>query len=279
MQWQLTRAPRFIAMVALVLSARIGLANTADFEGLVSTGDHYDGAPSVFNVGDSYAGSFASGGIDFNYAGNKTEFGGQEYTYWDGWAASKVNDVTTGDYTNQYAAYSLSNGGAGHNSDTYGVAYDGYLGIAATSISAPVGHAFASMRITNTTYAALVIRDGNSETTAFSADDYFKLTITGYEGGINGTEVGAVDLFLADYRNGKSEIVSEWTMVDLASLTNADTLTFSFESTDNDPVFGINTPTYFAADDIVTVPVPEPSAGMLLGLGVLMTTFARRRRR
>ena len=45
-------------------------------------------------------------------------------------------------------------------------------------------------------------------------------------------------------------IVDEWTPVVLTSLGNVKSLEFQMSSSDNDPIFGMNTPAYFAIDNI-----------------------------
>ena len=73
---------------------------------------------------------------------------------------------------------------------------------------------------------------------------------------------------LADFRfsdDGLDSILEEWVFLDLSGLGAVRELHFGFESSDVG-VFGINTPTYFAIDDLVTV--PEPGAALLIGLGM-----------
>ena len=99
--------------------------------------------------------------------------------------------------------------------------------------------------ITNTAYAAAVIKEGNGFARAFKADDYFKLTLTGY---LAGVKCGSVDFYLADFRNGKSLIVKEWTYVELAGLGIVDEIRCALESTDTGE-YGMNTPAYFCIDN------------------------------
>ena len=76
--------------------------------------------------------------------------------------------------------------------------------------------------------------------------------------------------------------MDDWRTVNLTSLGAADTLTFSYESSDVG-VFGINTPTYFAADDLVLSTgsnvVPEPSSivcFLVVAIGLGMLRWRRR---
>ena len=55
-------------------------------------------------------------------------------------------------------------------------------------------------------------------------------------------------------------------------------LTFTLESSDNGP-FGMNTPAYFALDNLTVVPVPEPGALALFGGGLLGIGLIGLRRR
>jgi hypothetical protein len=106
--------------------------------------------------------------------------------------------------------------------------------------------------------------------------DWFKLTIIGLDG--VGAQIGSVEFYLADFRfadNGQDYIVEDWTFVDLSSLGAVRGLDFALESSDT--AFGfLNTPSYFALDDIAVV--PEPASGALLALG-LCALAARRRAR
>lgn len=209
--------------------------------------------------------SFNSGGLKFNNAYEST------YGTWSGWSTSKVNDTTTAGFTNQYAAYTgTGDGGSGN----YGVAFHGGSYGLTPSIIAPTGEFFQSLRITNTTYTALSMLKGDSFAKKFGGttgndEDYLKLIITGKKGG---SEVGSIDFYLADYRfadNSQDYILDQWKTVNLSSLVGADTLTFAFASSDVGQ-YGINTPTYFAADNIVTT-VPEPGSAILLLVAAMLS--------
>ena len=79
------------------------------------------------------------------------------------------------------------------------------------------------------------------------------------------TSLGTVDFKLADY-TVTEELVTDWTFIDLTSLgTNVSKLAFSLSSTDNGP-WGMNTPSYFAMDNLTVAAVPEPATITLLAL-------------
>ena len=83
-------------------------------------------------------------------------------------------------------------------------------------------------------------------------------------------QIGTVDFYLADYRfadNSKDYIVENWEYVDLSSLGVVKSLEFSLNSSDAG-VFGMNTPAYFAMDDLNCV--PEPATMVLLALGGIL---------
>jgi len=60
---------------------------------------------------------------------------------------------------------------------------------------------------------------------------------------------GAVDYYLADFRNGKSYLTNQWVKVDLSSLGKVDNLIFLFDSSDKG-TFGVNTPKYVCIDNL-----------------------------
>ncbi|MBA4063711.1 MAG: hypothetical protein C0501_08360 [Isosphaera sp.] len=201
-------------------------------------------------------GSFTSNGVTFN---NLYDPG---FDINSGWSYSRVTDVTTAGFLNQYAAYNLPGGGAGDGSANYGIAFSFSPGDAV--IDLPAGFRPDSVRLTNTTFAALSILNGDQFARAFGPGDFFLLTISGTDAA--GGATGSVDFFLADFRDGRSTVVSGWTTVDLSGL-GADTARLALGFTSSDVGrFGINTPTYVAVDNLVLVPVggavgaavPEP---------------------
>jgi len=75
---------------------------------------------------------------------------------------------------------------------------------------------------------------------------------------VNGDYTGTVDFYLADYRfdnNSEDYIIDNWTWVDLSLLGDVVGLEFSIDSSDKE-AFGINTPAYFAMDNLNAVPIP-----------------------
>lgn len=236
--------------------------------------------PDSFYNGSDMAGGFTSRGAFFN--NSFVDFGGG-FVAWSGWAYSNMTDVITPGFLNQYSAYHLPNGG-GDASSLYGVAFCPLPGD--SIINLPVGTRPLSLRITNTTYAALSMRDGDTFAKKFggpSGDDpdFYRLIIEGLDA--HNQSTGSITFYLADYRfadNAFDYILSQWSDVNLSALPDSTTrLSFALESSDVGE-FGINTPTYFAMDNLQVAPVPEPVAAALLivssGLGWIACRKKRR---
>lgn len=206
-------------------------------------------APNSFYNGSDGAGGFTSRCAFFNNSYNPT------FDSWSGWSYSNTTDTTTPGVPNQYSAYT---GGGFRNSENYGVAFTFNPGDA--YINLPKGFTPKSVRITNTTYAALSMLNGDQFAKKFGGasgndPDFFLLTIRGLDASNN--TVGTVQLYLGDYRfadNSKDYIVNTWQRVNLSSLKGATKLSFALTSSDNNPQFGLNTPAYFAIDNLVLVP-------------------------
>lgn len=260
------RAARAAALAIGAMAAAGGAqaAVVSDFEQPVLAAD------SAFAPGaDS---SFTSGAASFAY--DYSDWGGGFWS-WSGWTYSNRTDATTPGYDNQYSAWAGSGAGG---SAQYAVAY---LGDAQISLSAPA--VVQGVSLTNTTYTALSLLQGDAFAKKFGGAsgndaDWLKLTITGIDTG--GAALGSVDFYLADYRfadNNLDYVVRDWTFVDLSSLGTVAGLRFALSSSDIGD-FGMNTPAYFALDDLSVNAVPEPSALWLAGVGALAVAAARRRR-
>jgi hypothetical protein len=209
-------------------------------------------AESYYNGSDG-AGGFDAMGIyfsnDYNQAGD----------YWSGFIYSNMTDVTTPGYANQYSAFAGSGADA---SEKYAICYP------AGKITFPQLGMPQNLKITNTTFAGISMRDGDAYAKKFGSinnaqgqpdgtngEDFFKLTING----LNFVDeiVGSIDVYLADFRfadNNQDFILNTWQSVDLTSLGNVYGLSFDMQSSDVGE-FGMNTPAYFALDDLYFIPL------------------------
>lgn len=175
--------------------------------------------------------------------------------YWEGIAVSTETDTTTPGFENQYSA--IAGGGEG-GSAAFGVAYTGGYNVGAELRfpDAGSGVTVAGLYVTNTTYAYLSMRDGDSFAKKFGGEtgtdpDWLLLTIEGIAQ--DGSSAGEATFYLADYRSGDPTgdyLVDDWTWVDLTGLGAVVGLRFSLESTDMGE-WGMNTPAYFALDSIL----------------------------
>lgn len=259
--------------------AALAFAGAAYANVTVTLEDKTVPATGYYNGSDS-AGGFTSNGAFFNNGYDTT------YGSWGGFSYSNKTDNTTAGYGNQYSAYAGSGAGGSAN---YAVGYVDTYTPTIPTITLPSGYSSPlSIAVTNTTYTALVIKNGDA---AFGVDpfsgpgvdnphdpagDWFKLTISGYDA--TNTLTGSVDYFLADYRFANPAqyfIANTWVTLNLSGLgNNVSKLQFTLDSSDKG-AFGINTPTYFAADNLV-VGVPEPSSALLCVAGGCALLFRRR---
>lgn len=209
-------------------------------------------AESYYNGSDG-AGGFDAMGIYFS--NNYTQAG----DFWNGFVYSNITDITTPGYSNQYSAFAGSGANA---SEKYAICYP------AGKITFPQLGMPQSLKITNTTFAGISMRDGDAYAKKFGSvnnaqgqldgtngEDFFKLTINGLN--FQDQITGSVDVYLADFRfadNAQDFILNTWQSVDLTSLGNVYGLSFDLQSSDVG-AFGMNTPAYFALDDLDFIPL------------------------
>jgi len=256
------------AGLALLLAPTHASAGIVTFEDLPFVSGNFENGANL-----AVPGSFSSGAATFNNGhGFDPTY---HYEYWSGWAYSRVVDNGAAGFGNQYAAYTPN---GGDKSSTYGIATSYTLGDASITLAAD--RAPVSMRVANTTYAALSMRDGDGFAKKFggvsgSEPDYFLLTIVGRDADDQTT--GFINFYLADYRFDDKFILSDWTTVDLTPLgSNTRKLYFGLSSSDNLP-YGMNTPAYFAADNLEVAAVPEPSSFALVALAAAAFHVLRKR--
>lgn len=278
-------------LLAVVFGGQVGRADyVVDFDDLPLAPDSYWNGPDPDGTivdgpyGPVNVGRFTSGGTTFTNRYDLT-FGS-----WSGFAYSNTTDTTTPGYLNQFSA--ITGTGRGPGADNYGVAF-GYKDIepnffdpvpfdptdpaqlmALPSFELPNEYDIDGMYVTNTTYATLSMMYGDGFAKNFGGPtgndpDWFKLTAYGTDA--NGQPLSSfVEFYLADFRfddNSLDYIVSDWTHMDLSTLVGARSLHFNLSSSDVGD-YGMNTPAYFAVDDIRLNVVPEPSSLALMVLGV-----------
>lgn len=240
----------FSITIAVCSPIALNAQVTATFEALtLSPNSYWNGSATPLGT------TFASGDAIFpNFY--DPSFGG----YWaSGWAYSNMQDSTTAGYGNMYSARTAIGAVASAN---YAIGQQGaILNLAPAAIAGVVNGVY----VTNTTYAAISMRDGDAfarkfgDTTGTGSGlpqgtypDWFKLSITGYRLGVVISDT--VHFYLADYRSPVSlldYIVTDWQYVDLTPLGNVDSLIFGLTSSDVG-TWGMNTPAFFAIDNLVT---------------------------
>jgi len=295
----------------MICAASRAAAETVDFEDLIPTmpydgpgGGYYWNGPAA-NGHDEldpwtadgtlrHVGTFSSDGLAFVNRFNAT------WGNWSGFAYSNACDTTTAGYTNQFSACTGS--GFGPGDDNYAVAYGYDDSLVPTDAEAlrqlpyfqlPDGARIQSAYVANTTYAVLSMLHGDSFARKFGCiwnaqtktwddvnyPDWLQLPVYGTDvGGV--PLASSVRLYLADYRNegGAADyILTEWPLLDLSPLADAIRLYFNLTSSDVGE-WGMNTPAYFALDNIRYSFVPEPSAAILLGGAAAAGIFGWKRR-
>lgn len=239
--------------------------NGPDPDGVIVDGLH---EPEVL-------GAFRAGGVEFV---NRQSVDPTSDS-WNGFAYSNVTDTSNPGLANQFSAApggGLGQGGAADPGGLYGVGF-GYLDPFAhnaqpfafdlsdpeqlwllPSLTLPFGRTVQNVAVTNTAWTADVLLNGDANNFAKrfggptgSDPDWLKLTAHGV--GTDGAPLAATaEFYLADYRFASSAddyVVTDWVEWDLSSLADARSLHFNLASSDTGQ-FGMNTPGYFAIDDL-----------------------------
>ncbi|MDR1543564.1 MAG: DUF4465 domain-containing protein [Prevotellaceae bacterium] len=195
---------------------------------------------------DGYQNNFADGlilsDVDFYNSYNAG------WDAWEGFSVSNNTDKIVAGLANQYSVYAAS---GANGSQKFAVIGAGYSETSNCKFIDGKELKFKGLYINNSTFAYLAVKDGNDGTGyvkgAFEAGDWFKIIITAFNAA--GGKIGEKEFYLADFRDSKSFVCSDWTFVDLSSLGKVNKLEFTFASTDTGD-HGMNTPAYVCVDNV-----------------------------
>lgn len=169
---------------------------------------------------------------------------------WSGFSASNLTDNTTSGYTNQYSTYV----GSASSGDNFAITNGTQTEFEISSL-----YGVKSLDISNSTYAALSMKDGDSFAKKFGGadgtdEDWFKVMIYGTD--YNDVVIDSVEFYLADYRftdASQDYILDSWSTIDFSATglynTPVKSMKFVLSSSDN-AAWGMNTPASFCLDNI-----------------------------
>jgi hypothetical protein len=206
---------------------------TIDFSDLTLAKD------SFWNGSDA-SGKFSSGKGVFLNSYTK----GDQWVSWGGFAYSNRNDTSASSIDAQFDVYASTPSSKG----IFAVGYvDTYTpAIPTITLEEPV--VLKSAEFALNAYVYKTIRDGDGQfAKKFTAGDWYKITVKSVDS--SNVASDSLEVYLADFRDGKSVLIDRWTEFSLAPL-KGNKLTFEASSTDNG-IWGMNTPAYFCIDNIV----------------------------
>lgn len=162
-------------------------------------------------------------------------------------------DLKNGDFNHQLAIYyqDPATGFGGHGGSKNFCVQNGYNDDVNSTDGLPYiyfmdgeARVIDHLYVTNTTYFLNCIKNGNNFSQPFAQGDISKLIVIGMDE--NGTEAGRKEVVLAKDDNYTLE---SWEKVDISSFGKVLMVYFNITSTDSG-AYGMNTPGYFAFDDV-----------------------------
>lgn len=231
-----------ITLLTIFISA-IGLsAQHATFEKFISIKDAVLNGKSTAPASPIF---FKDSGFNLSSTYD-TSFGG----YWSaGIAINSMTDTINGTFTNLYSSVTASGAGG---SAVYGTSQNNSLiTLDLISCSGAQSAYLSSIDITNTYYAAEVMKNGNRFSKKFTGADKDSFVLWIYQYFVNNF-VDSTKVYLADFTQTDTTenfILRDWKTVEFPSIVPTDSIKFKLVSSDNNS-FGINTPTFFALDNL-----------------------------
>lgn len=238
--------------------------------GLIHTGTPYQMSTfddllldnNTFWDGSDASGSFVSGVVRFPNNYETSEYGDT----WSGFIYTSMRNDSVGDFSNLESAITAGGINATVDSATnYAVAnvpidwMSGEMLPLELTFTDNQWHRVGGFYVTNSTFAALTMKNGDDISKKFGEEDWFKLMVWAKG------KADTVEFYLADFRSEDSTqhyIVKDWRWVDLSVLGEVDTLLFSLASSDVG-AYGMNTPAYFCMDNLTVFPGSGPISSVV----------------
>ena len=187
---------------------------------------------------------------------------------WDGFTVSKNAESTQADDLLESQWGCMAGGGIAEvvgdevivdSSRPYAIAYYSLMSMQnSLSIQFNDGNSYTAegMYVTTSPYVYYTTKDGYFVARPFTEEgDYLKIIAHGVKENYSET---TTEFTLAQFNNGEFSAVKEWEWFDLSSLGEVVEIYFTMESTDVDPMWGMNTPGYFCMDRLtVSMEVEE----------------------
>ncbi len=197
---------------------------------------------------------------------------------WDGFTVSKNADATPADDLLDSQWGCMAGGGIADvvddqvvvdSSRPYAIAYYSLMSMQnSLSITFNDGNTYSAegMYVTTSPYVYYTTKDGYFVARPFTEEgDYLKIIAHGVKEDYSET---TTELTIAEFTNGEFSALDKWTWFDLSSLGEVVEIYFTMESTDVDPMWGMNTPGYFCMDRLtISMDVEEDEFdGVMLDL-------------
>lgn len=211
----------------------------------------WDGEPLLtFGVNEFYGSvDFWNGGVAVSNWNIRSDAAGQAEGWWY-------------TYENQCSLYNtaVADGartGGGHSGSNFAVVtgsqMNEYSECGKITLARAAERIFDHLYVCNAAYTYGVIANGNrfnGTGSLASQQGWFKLIVRGYKAG-SSAAVAVDELFLADYSNGRSEVLTTWTRFELTNIRKqpVNRIEFDFAGSDMGE-YGLNTPTYVCIDDL-----------------------------
>lgn len=234
-----------------------------------ATMEDLDLADESYWNGSDGTGSFVSGGYRFENGYELSEYGAYAYGFY-------YTNLTSKTSTGSNEMYNSVVGHGAEDSKTYATYnVNEWTPKGVEVISSEDGEIVSGFYVTNSAYAYASMTHGDSYAKRFGTNDWFKLTITGYDAA--GEQTGTVDFYLADLRDvANAYILDTWRWVDLTSLGKVKRLGFTMSSSDTG-MWGMNTPAYFCMDNLGGV-APENEEPITTGIKTMPQTAGKLQR-